>query len=113
MNNKEPLMLTRDHFTEHSSFTEVDLREMASLALKLNEHLSVLLHHELQCGNKIVQVAIDWPNPGSVFVLLDRRFAERYRHDTFEYLEVNDPHYWFAEYSCKHEPLHSVCCRWE
>lgn len=49
MNNKEPLMLTRDHFTEHSSFTEVDLREMASLALKLDEHLSVLLHHELQC----------------------------------------------------------------
>lgn len=107
------VVITRDHFVERSTFPERDIRQMVSLALLLNESLSVLLHNELRCGNKIAEVAIDWPNTGSVFVLLERRFVGLYEHDTFQYLEVNDPHYWFAEYHSNHKPLHSVCCRWE
>lgn len=107
-----PLKITREHFVEGSAFPEDEILKMVDYAPLLDQALSVLLHNELRCGNKIRQVAMDWPETGSVFVVLDRRFVGRYQHETFEYVETNDPHYWFAEYNTKHRPLHSVCCLW-
>ncbi|SDD85440.1 hypothetical protein SAMN04487996_102350 [Dyadobacter soli] len=98
---------------EGPPFPEDSVHKIVDYASLLDEALSVLLQNELQCGNKILEVAMDWPDTGSVFVLLKRRFVGHYQHDTFKYTEINDPHYWFAEYSTNHRPLHSVCCRWD
>lgn len=79
----------------------------------LNNSLRELPDSELLSGNKICEVTSGWPHAGSVFVLLKRRFSKTYQEDTLQYSEINDPHYWFAQYHTKEEPLHSLYAQWE
>ncbi len=113
MSNEMPLTLTEDHFVDRGPARRYSIRQMINYARSLDEPLSVLLQTELQCGNKILEVAIDWPDAGSIFILLNRRFVGSYQHETFEYRELDDPHYWFAEYATAHRPVHFVCCPWD
>ena len=107
------MTITTSHFVEHSSNPEDEVQKMVIRTGLLNNSLRELLARELQCGNKIFEVTTGWPYVGSVFVLLERRFSKAYQEDTLVYSEINDPHYWFAQYHTKEEPQHLLGCRWE
>jgi hypothetical protein len=71
--------------------------------------LTALLRAERAAGNAVVETARDYPLAVNVWM---RRFRARPdklpAHVRFE--EINDPHYWFAEYQCqKHR--HFLGCR--
>ncbi len=81
------------------------LRE--SHARLLHQSLRPLLDLELSLGNEVVESAVDWPQTGSIFIMLAKPFkasvGDLPEHVT--YRELNDPHYWKAEYvhsQCKH-----------
>jgi hypothetical protein len=60
--------------------------------------LQAILDAELVAGNVVAEVS-DWPPKCELFVLLRRPFARRYAADGgLQFAEVNDSHYWKAEY---------------
>ena len=65
---------------------------------KMAEPLQRILDAELAKGNEIVEVA-DWPPKCRLLVILRSRFHDDYLPlAEVEYAEINDPHYWQAEY---------------
>ncbi|SFB18803.1 hypothetical protein SAMN03159496_02239 [Rhizobium sp. NFR07] len=61
--------------------------------------LHAILLAELRRGNRIASVG-DWPPTCKLFVILSRPFAEAYTTSPETiYSELNDRHYWKAEYS--------------
>jgi hypothetical protein len=79
---------------------------------ELCPELRALLNAELVAGNQVVETSKGWPEPGSIFVLLG--FPFRSTPDELpsgvSLVEVNDPHWWKAEYH--HLPTHHVLgCR--
>jgi RimJ/RimL family protein N-acetyltransferase len=73
----------------------------------LHPALVDLLRAELAAGNEIVETGGGWPDPDSVFVRV--RYPFRARPDSLpggvQYLELNDPHWWKAEYNTR-SPRH-------
>jgi RimJ/RimL family protein N-acetyltransferase len=69
--------------------------------------LAELLRAELAAGNEIAETGGGWPDPDSVFVRV--RYPFRARPDPLpegvQYLELNDPHWWKAEYNTR-SPRH-------
>jgi hypothetical protein len=70
--------------------------------------LRPILEKEMARGNVVFETWRGWPKPETVCVAFTRPFAEPSlplpRHVVFR--EVNDPHYWKAEYW--HEPSHHM-----
>ena len=62
-----------------------------------NPALNALLQAELACGNEIAEVS-DWPPACKRLVILAYRFSVEREVDGLQLREINDPHYWFAEY---------------
>ena len=66
--------------------------------------LKNILDMELSAGNKICETYNgDWPFPNSIMIFLDKPFITPIRRDIsgIEFRNVNDPHYWKAEYHDK------------
>lgn len=60
--------------------------------------LQTILRAELARGNRIASIG-DWPPHCQLFVMLERPFHKTYRAvDGIIYADVNDRHYWKAEY---------------
>lgn len=79
---------------------------------RLQESLRVLLQAEQSLGNTVVETAEDWPQMGSIFVMLERPFLAQSSvlPEGIVFREVNDRHYWKAEYV--HESsAHVLACR--
>lgn len=79
------------------SITSIDNNIVNKLTGKLNE----ILHLELQAGNEIVETYEgDWPYPNSIMVFLGKPFKTPIQHKLIdiEFRNVNDTHYWKAEY---------------
>ncbi|MAP94906.1 MAG: hypothetical protein CMK07_08145 [Ponticaulis sp.] len=57
----------------------------------------MVLETELAAGNQITEVS-DWPPKCKKLVILMRRFSRAYPDAALTYQELNDPHYWFADY---------------
>lgn len=76
---------------------------------KLHPELMALVQRELAAGNEIVETGQGWPEPDSVFVRLRHPFTTRATEvpPTVTYQELNDPHWWKAEYSTQ-IPRHIV-----
>ncbi|MFO1498363.1 MAG: GNAT family N-acetyltransferase [Verrucomicrobiota bacterium] len=76
-----------------------DFRNGPAMAA-LHPGLRQLLEAELAAGNEIVETGRGWPDPDSVFVRLRSPFRPRsgFLPDGVSYLELNDPHWWKAEY---------------
>lgn len=72
--------------------------------------LQHILDEELKAGNKITDVGDSYPDPGSVFVTLSKRFTGSYKNSGVEYTLTNDPHYWYADYSTRDQPRHMLIC---
>lgn len=86
---------------------------MNDLQEKLSWLLREILYSELQQGNTIREISSGWPEPQSVFVLLDRPFISEYQiTHPIEFREINDRHYWKAEYFDK-EQKHLLACGFE
>jgi|SRR6516164_3673331 hypothetical protein len=74
--------------------------------------LRILLDAELTAGNRVVETGEGWPNPSSILVMLALPFrcTPSSLPRGVEYLEVNDTHWWKAEYH--HLPTsHLLACR--
>lgn len=85
-------------------------RHAAALA-RLHPALRVLLDVELAAGNEVTDTSCETPEPGSVFVRLRRPFLARPAALPAEvtHRELNDPHWWRAEYSTR-APRHALVC---
>ncbi len=86
----------------------VDPNHLADLA----KELRVLLEDELSSGSRVVETYSGWPEQDSIFVMLDRPFARN--PDPLPvgvvFREINDTHYWKAEYEHQ-EKRHVLACR--
>ena len=74
--------------------------------------LKFVLEAEIAAGNAVVETHEDWPNKGSIFVMLGSPFITTPSQlpGGVTYRDVDDPHYWKAEYV--HEPsAHILACR--
>lgn len=79
---------------------------------RLCPELAELLRAELAAGNRVVDTSEGWPQAASVFVGLALPF--RHRPTSLPpgvvYRDVNDAHWWKAEY--EHEPSgHLLTCK--
>lgn len=79
---------------------------------RLREPLRALLQAELAVGNIVVETAEEWPQPGSIFVMLGKPFLARPAALPRGVVlrEINDPHYWKAEYVDENS-AHVLACR--
>jgi hypothetical protein len=81
----------------------------------LCEELRRALEEELCAGNKVSETGSPWPTPCGPLVMLSVPFRldGRVLPEGVFVAEVNDPHYWKAEYHCAQHPGPKVACRFE
>jgi hypothetical protein len=60
--------------------------------------LTEILDAEITLGNKIAETSKGWPKPEMIIIFLTRPFLGDYKRLNIGYRELNDPHYWKAEY---------------
>lgn len=96
------LRITRAEWQAH--------RDGPALA-QLHPLLRQILDAELAAGNEIVETGGGWPDVDSIFVRLRDQFRTRPDPVPAEltYAELNDPHWWRAEYSSR-SPRHVLAC---
>ncbi|MEL4181527.1 hypothetical protein [Roseateles sp. PN1] len=87
--------------------THNGMSEHAESAAKLCPELQAILRAELQAGNAISESWSEW---GLGVLLRDPFHQTHYHSGRIEYRDLNDPHYWKAEYSCP-ELKQIVGCR--
>jgi hypothetical protein len=78
----------------------------------LDPALKAILEKELGHGNVVFETWRGWPKPETICVSLRRPFLMTHLPlpEGVAFREVNDPHYWKAEYW--HEPSHHMLvCR--
>ena len=61
--------------------------------------LRQIVNSELASGNEIIDTSAGWPKAGAIFVLLKKPFASHDLPPGVVYRDVNDPHWWKAEYA--------------
>lgn len=77
--------------------------------------LKTILELELKAGNKIVETYESkdsgFPMPNATMIFLQQPFKTSIQKDleNIEFREINDPHYWKAEYFDK-EKAQFLCC---
>lgn len=74
-----------------------------------NSRLTEILTAELRLGNVIVETADGWPKSTSILIFLKLPFFGEYHFDKIAYRDLNDIHYWKAEYFDK-EGDHVLAC---
>ena len=69
---------------------------------KLNNELEKILYSELKAGNGIREISVGgFGDEKHLYIFLNKPFIEKiikYTKNT-KYIEINDPHYWKAEYT--------------
>jgi len=88
--------------TRHEALTLLNTR--------LHPALQTIVAAEVASGNHVVDVGIDWPDPGSVHVTLRNHFDSRHANAEAVFSLCNDPHYWHADYSTTGKPTHLLIC---
>ncbi|HBG70217.1 MAG: hypothetical protein A2W93_13320 [Bacteroidetes bacterium GWF2_43_63] len=78
--------------------------------LKLSDSLKPILDRELEKGNEILETSNGWPCENSIIIFLKKPFILTHKNESVEYRELNDPHYWKAEYYDKNNK-HILACR--
>ena len=69
---------------------------------KLSYELEQILYCELKAGNIIREISVGgFANENHLFIFLNDSFISKAikNSENIEYIEVNDPHYWKAEYT--------------
>ena len=65
-----------------------------------SDSLNDILEAELAAGNPIVENSA-WPPQCKKLIILGNKFRRRYQDHNLTFAEINDPHYWLAEYRTK------------
>ena len=60
--------------------------------------LMKILNNEISLGNTIAETSKGWPKKESVIIILKLPFFQGYKVEALAYKEINDVHYWKAEY---------------
>lgn len=87
----------------------IDKNAIHKFTGKINE----ILQLELKAGNEIVETFEgDWPVPNSIMIFLEKPFITPIQRDLIDitFNNINDPHYWKAEYVDMNNKLW-LCCR--
>lgn len=82
---------------------------------KFSGKLREILQVELKAGNKIAEAYEgDWPYPNSIMIFLKKPFKTPIQRDLegIEFRNVNDPHYWKAEYADEKSKMW-LCCNFD
>ena len=67
---------------------------------KLNNELEKILYGELKTENKIREISVGgFGDEEHLFIFLNKPFTSKIEIYTVKYTEINDPHYWKAEYT--------------
>ncbi|MBW5398731.1 hypothetical protein E6A47_01535 [Brachyspira pilosicoli] len=69
---------------------------------KLSNELEKILYSELKAGNTIREISVGgFGDEKHLYIFLNKNFIEKITKDTenTKYIEINDPHYWKAEYT--------------
>ncbi len=108
-----PRVLARSGFDAlgHLSAAQwAEFRDGPNLAA-LHPGLRSILAMELAAGNEVMETGRGWPDPDSVFVRLREPFqgVGGELPDGVRYADVNDPHWWRAEYHTV-KPKHLLVC---
>lgn len=72
--------------------------------------LTKILNQEIELGNEIVETSKGWPDENTIIILLKKPFTTEYQLDNIEYRNIEDPHYWKAEYF-DNSKNHVLACR--
>lgn len=109
--NSDPLLKPYDATVVDYEITSDLWRECRDRPVleKLHPDLLAIVRQELAMGNEIVETGQGWPDPDSMFVRLKLPFRTPPTDvpSTVEYLEINDPHWWKAEFHSL-SPRHTV-----
>ena len=60
--------------------------------------LTKILNREIELGNEIVETSKGWPDQNTIIIFLKKPFIDEYKIKNTEYRNIDDPHYWKAEY---------------
>ncbi len=93
------------------SITSVDIDTINKFTGTLNE----ILQLELKAGNKIDETYEgDWPSPNSIMIFLEKPFITPILRNLqdISFNNVNDPHYWKAEYVDLNNKMW-LCCKFD
>lgn len=69
---------------------------------KLSNELEKILFNELKAGNTIKEISVGgFEDKEHLFIFLNKSFIKKVIKDTkkIKYIEINDPHYWKAQYT--------------
>ncbi len=66
--------------------------------IEVSAPIQRILKKELRNGNKIVKTNKGWRAENSLLIILQFPFRRRYYWTRLDYKDLNDPHYWKAEY---------------
>lgn len=77
-----------------------------------NKVLKEILDEEIRLGNRIFEVSEGWPKETTIMIVLEKEFLSPVARNLegIEYRELNDPHYWKAEYYDKYTG-HILACK--
>ncbi|MEM0543913.1 hypothetical protein WFZ85_14980 [Flavobacterium sp. j3] len=68
---------------------------------EFSEALKIILNAEIKRGNEIVETSKGWPNDETIIIFLKKPFMGIYQAENIDYRNIDDIHYWKAEYSDK------------
>jgi len=86
--------------------TMVTQEHIYNFSVKLTE----ILNSELRLGNEIVETYKGWPAKETIMIFLEKPFINSYKLNDIDYRDINDIHYWKAEYFEK-STGHILACR--
>lgn len=69
---------------------------------KLNNELEKILYNELKAGNTIREISVGgFGDEKHLYIILNKTFITKImnNYNNIKYIEINDPHYWKAEYT--------------
>lgn len=72
--------------------------------------LTAILTQEIKLGNEIVETSKGWPEEKTIIIFLKKPFLEEYLLENVEFRNVDDPHYWKAEYF-DYSTKHILACK--
>lgn len=67
---------------------------------KLSNELEKILYNELKAGNTIREISVGgFGDEKHLYIFLNKTFINKKNYNNIKYIEINDPHYWKAEYT--------------
>ncbi|WP_157150067.1 hypothetical protein [Brachyspira sp. SAP_772] len=69
---------------------------------KLSNELEKILFNELKAGNEIREISVGgFGDEKHLYIFLNKTFITKIvkNYNNIKYIEINDPHYWKAEYT--------------